>query len=101
MEDKEKLSSFFKETFLLANFHIDITLGIVFLFLSNFEINFVNQDLLWKMYTIAKTLMTMNNVELIRKKMFKAIAFDPKNKAFIVHIASISPDLDVYSSGRI
>ena len=53
------------------------------------------------MYTIAKTLMTMNKVELIRKKKFKVMAFDPKDKAFIVYIASISPDLDVYSSGRV
>lgn len=42
---KDRKFWFFKKTFLLANFSIDITLNMFFLTLSNVEVNFVSWDL--------------------------------------------------------
>lgn len=39
VEDKNKGSLFFEETFLLTNLSIDVALGILFLTLSNIKIN--------------------------------------------------------------
>lgn len=45
MEDKEERFWFFKKTFLLANFSMDIALEILLLTLCNVEVNFGNQNL--------------------------------------------------------
>ncbi len=45
VDDKDKRSRFFKETFLLINFSINIILEMPFLTLSNVEVNFINWTL--------------------------------------------------------
>ena len=45
IEDKDKRFRFFKKTFLLANFSIDITLGMLFFILFNVKVNYANLDL--------------------------------------------------------
>lgn len=42
IEDKEKISRFFEETFLLADTSMNIALGILFFTLSNVEINLMD-----------------------------------------------------------
>ena len=68
VEDKERRSCVFIETFLLANINIDITLKMFFLTLNNVEIGFVGQHLNWRIYITIKILLIIRQVELIRKK---------------------------------
>lgn len=42
VKDKNKISQFFKKSFLLTNFNINIILEISFLTFSNIEVNFIN-----------------------------------------------------------
>lgn len=56
---KVKKLSFFEETFLLANISIDIVLEMPFLILSKIEINFLEREPNWKLYTIINTLLTI------------------------------------------
>ena len=42
MKDKNRKSCFFKETFLLANLIIDISLGMFFFILRNIKINIID-----------------------------------------------------------
>lgn len=86
----------FKKTFLLADISIDITFGMLFLTLSNAKINSNNQELKWRLYTAAKALSTIKQVELIEKKKFVATALDPKNKIFIIHVVSLVISDNVY-----
>ena len=44
--------------------------------------------------------MTISRVKLIKTKNFIAAAFDPDNEVFVVHIAFISQDLDIYPFQR-
>ena len=44
----------FYETFLLANTSMEIILEILFLILSNADIQFNKRELIWRSYTIAK-----------------------------------------------
>lgn len=43
-----------------------------------------------------KMLLIIRQMELIRKKKFIVVVFDPKDKVFIVYIIFISRDKDVY-----
>ena len=79
---------------------MNIALEILFFTLSNVKIDFFNSYMDWKMYIAIKTLLIIRKVKLIRKKKFAVPIFNLKDKAFIVHIASISQDSDIYSSQR-
>lgn len=45
IDNKDGKSCFFEDTFLLADISIDISFGMLFLTLSNIEINFNNEEL--------------------------------------------------------
>ena len=79
---------------------MNIALGILFFTLSNVNIDFVDHHIYWKMYTIAEVLLTIKRVELIKKKEFATVVLDPGDGPFVVHLASISQDLDVHLSWK-
>ena len=88
--DKANRVRFFKETFLVANVSPEVVLGILFLILSNADIDFSSRDLQWRTYTTKKALLTTRRVELVGKKEFAAAALDPKYETYVVHVASLS-----------
>lgn len=98
MKNKEKRSHFFEKTFILAEINMDIILNISFLILSNVKIDFVDCYIYWKSYTIVKVLLITRQIELIGNKKFVVVVLNLEDKAFVVHIASISLDWDVYPS---
>lgn len=53
------------------------------------------------MYIATDTLPIIRHIELIRKKKFSITTFHYKNETYVVYIASISIDLDVYLSCRV
>ncbi len=72
MLDKNGREKFFEKNFLLANIKPDIVIGILFLFLSNADINFQARDLQWRSYTTKDVLPISKKVEIIEKKEFAA-----------------------------
>lgn len=52
------------------------------------------------MYITTSFLPSVRQVELIRKKKFDPVTFDPENETFIVHIALLSSDFDEHPSNR-
>lgn len=90
IKNKDKKSWFFEKKFLLANFNIDIALKMFFFTLKNVVVNFVNQNLCWKLYIITKIFLTIKQVALIGKKEFVVVASDLKNEDFVVYVAFIS-----------
>lgn len=52
----------------------------------------------WGTYIIAETLPIMRQIKLIKQKNFATAALDVENEAFVIYVASISQNLDVYSS---
>lgn len=99
VNDKNKKSWFLEETLLLIDISINIALEMLFLTLSNIEINFINQDLKWRLYTIAEALSITRQVELIRKKQFENAALDPSDETFVVHVAFLNSSnlgLEIY-----
>ncbi len=94
VSDKDERERFFEESFLLANVRPDIMLGVLFLTMSNADINFKARDLQWRSYTIGKVLLTTRRVELIGKKELAVAAFDPEHEALVVHVVALSVDSD-------
>lgn len=58
VDDKGWMSEFFEETFLLADIGMDVAFEIFFLTFSNAEINLVDQELSWRLYTTGEALPT-------------------------------------------
>ena len=99
VEDKLGKARFFQETFLLADISAEVVLDMLFLTLSNANVQFVEKELIWRSYIAAKALPTTKRVELINKKEFAKAALDENSETFVVHVASlISTLLDVYPS---
>ncbi len=98
-DDKER---FLEESFLLADVKPDIVLGMLFLTMSNTDVDFQARDLQLSSYTNGDVLLTNRWVELIRKKDFTIPAFNLGHEAFVVHIATVNVNLDdeVYPSRR-
>ena len=93
LSDKDGQERFFEESFLLADIKTDTVLGMLFLTMSNADVDFQAQNLQWRSYTTRDVLPTTKQVELIGKKELAIVALDLEHKAFVVHIAALSVDL--------
>lgn len=65
---------------------MNVVLEILFLFISNIEINFANWYFYWKIYIGAKALIIIKLVGLIKKKEFATAIFQLRDKAFVVQV---------------
>lgn len=74
-------SCFFKETFLLIDMGINAIFVMFFIFLSNVKVNFNDQELKQKQYTIVHVFLTNRQMELVRKKEFAAVTLDSKTRS--------------------
>ena len=66
----------------------------LFLTISNADVDFQAQNLQWRSYTSGNILPTTRQVDLIEKKMFAAAVLDSEHETFIVHVAAFSVNLD-------
>ena len=65
----------------------------LFLIVSNADINFQAWDLQWRSHTTGNVLSTTKIVEQIGKKEFATVALDSEHKVFVVHVAAFSVEL--------
>lgn len=72
--------------FFLADINIEVILRIYFLILSVADMRFINKELTWKSYLIAKSLLITKGVKLINKKKFTKVILNENSKTFVVHI---------------
>ena len=91
--DKANRVKFFEETFLVANISPEEVFKMLFLTLSDADVDFSGRELRWKTYTTKEALPTTGHVKLVGKKEFAATALDPESETFIVHVASFSSDV--------
>ena len=66
---------------------MEIVLSMLFLILSNANVQFAKKELTWRSYTIAEALPIIKRVELINKKEFAKAALNENSKTFVMHIA--------------
>ena len=87
VEDKVGKPKFFQQTFLVADTKFEFILGIFFLKLSNADISFSEETLMWRTYTTNKALPTIKQVKIIDKKDFVIVALNANSEMFIEHVA--------------
>ncbi len=97
MADKDGKERFFEESFLLADVKPDIVLGMLFLTISNTNVDFQARDLQSRSHTTKDVIPTTRRVKLIGKKEFAAATLDPEYEAFVVHVGALS----IYSSDEV
>lgn len=61
----------------------------LFLFLSNVNINVEVKKLILRKYSATKALPTTSRVQLIKKDKFAKVAVDENSKNFIMYIATL------------
>lgn len=66
-----------------------VVLGLLFLTISNVDIQFAEKKSTWRSYTIVETLPTIKWVELINKKKFVKVVLDENSETFLMHIAAL------------
>lgn len=70
---------------------------ILFLTLSNININFINKKLKQYLYIIVKVMLIIKKIELIKNKKFIVIVFNVNNKIFLIYIIFFCFDFNIYS----
>ena len=89
IQDKSDRTRFFEETFLLADTSIEIVLGILFLALSNADIQFDIKSLTYRSYNAAEALPIARRVKIINKHKSAQAIFDNKSGTFVMYIAAM------------
>ena len=102
VSDKDDRERFFEESFLLNEVKTEIVLKMLFLTMSNVDVDFQAWDLQWRSYIIGDVFPTTRRVELIEKKEFAAAALNPEHEDFVIHVATLNvdPGDEVHSSKR-
>ena len=98
LHDKLGKVQFFQETFLVADTRIEVVLVMPFLTLSNADIRFAEQELVWRTYSAAKVLPMTRRVKINDKKGFAAAALNKEDETFVVHLVALSVDSNIDAS---
>ena len=87
VEDKSGRPRFFQEIFLVDDTKFEVILRMLFLKISNADVAFDEETLMWKLYTTNKALPTIERVQLVDPKEFAIAALDINSETFVVHVA--------------
>ena len=74
----------------MANVSPKVVFGMLFLTLSNADVDFSGRELRWRTYTTKKMFLTTRRVKLVGKREFAAAALDPEYETYIVHVVSLN-----------
>ena len=69
---------------------MEIVLGMLFFTFSNADIWFAERELVWRTYSAAKALATIQRVVIIDKKEFMAAALNEEDETFVVYMAAFN-----------
>ena len=68
----------------------------LFLTLSNVDVQFIEKELIWRSYTTAKTLPTIKRIKLINKKEFAKAILDKNFETFVIYVISFNLVLRIH-----
>ena len=74
----------------MANVSLEVVLRILFLTLSDADVDFLVWEFWKRIYTIKESFSTTSHVELVGKKEFAAAALDLEYEIFVIYVASLS-----------
>lgn len=95
----DKLSKiwYFENSLLLAITSIDLILEMLFLVLSNINIQFDIESFLWRTFSTVEALSITKHVELIDNHKYTKIALDKNFQTFLVHVTAWKPQSQLHT----
>ena len=72
-----------------------------FLTLSNIVIQFAEKELIWRIYTTKKALLTTRQVKIINQKEFAKAVLDENVKVFVVHISLLRSKMSIHPARKV
>ena len=90
VKDKFERVQFFQKIFLLANIGLEVVLEMFFLTFSRADIQFAEQEFVWKTYMAAEALPITKRVEIIYKWEFVVAALNADDKIFMIYVATLA-----------
>ena len=72
----------------------------LFLTLSNADIQFAEKELIWKTYTTKEVLPTTHQVKIIDWKKFAKAVLDKNVEAFVVHVSSLRLKMTIHPAKK-
>lgn len=96
LEDSQKKIWFFEKTFLLANSSMKVVLGILFLALSNANLQYNIEKLTWTSYTVIEILSTINRIKFINKNNFAKLALNKNSKTIVVCMITLDIEILIH-----
>ncbi len=75
---------------MLVNTSMEVVLRILFLALSNADIQFSAEELTWRTYTVAEALPITSWVEFIDKRKFAKAALNKNSKTFVIYVLALA-----------
>lgn len=89
LQDSLRRVQFFEKIVWLPNIDIKVVFGMSFLFLSNIDVKFGIEELIWRRSIGIETISIVKQVELINKFKFIKVALDKDSKIYVVYIAAL------------
>ena len=86
VEDKASRPRFFQEIFLVADTKFEVILGMFFLKISNANMSFDEEILMWRTFTTIEVLPTTEQVQIVNPKKFVTATLDVDSETFVVHM---------------
>lgn len=96
IKDKSKKIRYFQEILLIADNRMDIVFEMPFLTFNNIDIRFAEGDFTWRIYMAKKALPSIKRVQIINLKKFAKAALDPNQEVFIICVATIILEINIY-----
>lgn len=72
-----------------------------FLSFNNANMKFKEKELIWKIYSISKTLSTIKQVQLIDCKKFAGTVLDPNKEVFVVYLAYLRAKMLIHLTWKV
>lgn len=75
---------------------MEVVLDMPFLILSNANILFAKQKLIWRLHILAKTLGMTKRMEIINQKKCLATALNLSKEVFVIHMTYLGSKISIY-----
>ena len=79
---------------------MEVVLGMLFLIVSNVNIEFAKKKFTWRTYTTKKALPTIRWVEIIDWKKFAKAVLDENVEAFVVYVSSLGLRMTIHPARK-
>lgn len=94
--DKLSYLQFFQRIFLLTDIKMKVIFYMLFLILSNVNMQFIERELIWRNNTIKEAFLITRHVKLINKNEFAEVTLDNNIEKFMAYTNNLATKMTIY-----